>query len=111
VANTKLRSLYLWEGVSVLIGEEGGWGPGPLWTGMEKRNVLPPQRFEPWIVKPVASHYTDSEILAGIDMIFIYCNWVSTWWQWLINSVSLESSGRIFTVNKKIKFYAFLKNW
>jgi hypothetical protein len=19
------------------------------------------------------------------DMIFIYCNWVSTWWQWSVN--------------------------
>ena len=83
------------------------WGPGLVWTGMEKRKYLAPTAVRPWIVKTVASLYTDSEILVGIDMIFIYCSWVSTGWQWSVDTVSLRSSGRIFIVNKKINFYMY----
>jgi hypothetical protein len=40
----------------VLIVQEAGWAPGPVWTGAEK---LPPPGFNPRTVKPVVSRYTD----------------------------------------------------
>ena len=41
---------------SVLIVQEAGWAPGPVWTGAE--NLAPPG-FDPRNVQPVASRYTD----------------------------------------------------
>ena len=40
----------------VPIVQESGWAPGPVWTGAE---ISPPPGFDPRIVKPVASRYTD----------------------------------------------------
>jgi hypothetical protein len=40
----------------VSIVQEGGWAPGPVWTGAEN---LPPQGFDPRTIHPVASRYTD----------------------------------------------------
>ena len=40
----------------VPIVQEAGWVPGPVWTGAE--NIAPPG-FDPRIVQPVASRYTD----------------------------------------------------
>jgi hypothetical protein len=40
----------------VPIGQEAGWAPGPVWTGVE--NLAPPG-FDPRTVQPVANRYTD----------------------------------------------------
>ena len=40
----------------VPIVQEGGWAPGPVWTGAE--NLAPPG-FDPRTVQPVASPHTD----------------------------------------------------
>jgi hypothetical protein len=40
----------------VPIVQEAGWAPGQVWTGEE--NLAPPG-FDPRIVQPVASLYTD----------------------------------------------------
>ena len=36
--------------------QEGGWAPGPVWTGAEN---LAPSGFDPRTVQPVCSRYTD----------------------------------------------------
>jgi hypothetical protein len=36
---------------------EGGWTPGPVWTGAENL-APPPPGFDPQTVQPVASRYT-----------------------------------------------------
>jgi len=41
----------------VPIVQEAGWAPGPVWIGAE--NLAPPPGFDPRIVQPVASRYTD----------------------------------------------------
>jgi hypothetical protein len=41
----------------VPIVQEAGWAPGPVWTGVE--NLAPPSGFNPWMIQPVASRYTD----------------------------------------------------
>ena len=41
----------------VLIVQEAGWAPGPVWTDAE--NLAPPPGFDPRTVQPVASRYTD----------------------------------------------------
>jgi hypothetical protein len=38
------------------IVQEAGWTPGPFWTGAESVAV---PGFDPGIVKPLASRYTD----------------------------------------------------
>jgi hypothetical protein len=40
----------------LLIVQEAGWAPGPVWIGAE--NLAPPG-FDPRIVQPVGSRYTD----------------------------------------------------
>ena len=35
VVNATPRPLYSWERAQVLILQEGGWDPGPIWTGVE----------------------------------------------------------------------------
>ena len=47
VVNATLRSLHRWEGAPVPIVREAGWAPGPVWTGLEKTNFLPPSWFNP----------------------------------------------------------------
>jgi hypothetical protein len=41
---------------TVLIVQDAGWAPGPVWTGAE--NLAPPG-FDPRTVLPVFIHYTD----------------------------------------------------
>jgi len=41
---------------TVPIVQEGGWAPGPVWTGAEN---LAPSGLDPRTVQPVASRYTD----------------------------------------------------
>jgi hypothetical protein len=43
----------------VLIVQEAGWAPGPVWAGAE--NLTPPG-LDPLTTQPVASHYTDYAI-------------------------------------------------
>ena len=45
----------------VPIGQEAGWAPGPVWTGVEYLALL---GFNPQTIQPVASRYTDCAILA-----------------------------------------------
>jgi hypothetical protein len=42
--------------VPVLIVQEAGWAPGPVWTGAE--NFVPPG-FDPRTVRPAASLYSE----------------------------------------------------
>ena len=42
------------EGAPVLIEQEAGWAPQPVWTFRELKNILPLPVFEPRIVQPVA---------------------------------------------------------
>jgi hypothetical protein len=56
-----LRPVYFTSGKgSVLIVQEGGWAPGPVWTGAE--NLAPHLDSVPG--QPVASRYTDWAIAA-----------------------------------------------
>ena len=41
---------------------EAGWAPGQA-QSEQVQKILLPQGFDPWIVQPVASHYTDYAIL------------------------------------------------
>ena len=41
--------------------QEGGWAPGPVWTGAQ--NLAPSPEFDPRTVQPVVSRYTDSPTL------------------------------------------------
>jgi hypothetical protein len=59
----------------VPIVQEAGWAPGPVWTGAE--NLAPPG-FDPRIVQPIASHYTDwatrpTSPVYIYDIIQIFC--------------------------------------
>ena len=47
----------------VLIIQEAGWAPGPVWTDGENL-ASPPPGFDPQTVQPVASRYTDCGISA-----------------------------------------------
>jgi len=47
----------------VLIGEESGWAPGPVWTDAENL-APPPTGFDPRTAQPVARCYTDWAIPA-----------------------------------------------
>ena len=42
----------------VLIVQEAGWDPGPVWTGAE--SLASPPGFDPRTIQPVAIRYTDS---------------------------------------------------
>jgi len=42
----------------VLLVEEAGWTPVPIWTGVEKRKSHAPSGFEPITVQLVARRYT-----------------------------------------------------
>jgi hypothetical protein len=47
----------------VLIVQEAGWAPGPVWTNAEN---LPPPGFDPRTVQPIASRYTDYATLETV---------------------------------------------
>ena len=49
---------------TVIIVQEAGWVPGPVWTGAENLAPPPPQGFDSRTVQPVASRYTDWAIPA-----------------------------------------------
>jgi len=53
--------LYPWERKPVSTAKEAGWTPGLVWMGAEN---LALSGFDPRTFRPVASHYTDSAILA-----------------------------------------------
>ena len=53
----------------VLIVQEAGWAPGPVWTGGISR---PRPGFDPRSVQPVASRYTDWAVPAHVVPIYIY---------------------------------------
>jgi hypothetical protein len=46
----------------VLIAKEAGWASGPAGC---KQKILPPLRFDPQTIQPVASCYTDCVVLAA----------------------------------------------
>jgi hypothetical protein len=46
----------------VPILQEPEWAPVPAWTGVGKRNSLPPPEFEHRNVQPVAICYTDNAV-------------------------------------------------
>jgi len=56
VANAMLQALYPWERDPVPILQEAGWTSGLVWRGTEK---LTPRGFEPLIIQPVSSCFTD----------------------------------------------------
>jgi hypothetical protein len=49
--NVTRRHIYPWERDHIPILREGGWAPGPVWTGAE--NLAPPG-FDPRTVQPMA---------------------------------------------------------
>ena len=51
---------------SVIIVQEAGWAPGPVWTGAE--NLAPPG-FDPRTVQPVANRYTDWTIRPTTEQV------------------------------------------
>jgi len=54
--NATAQPLYPLQRDTVSIVQEAGWAPGSVWTSAE---ISPPPGFDPQIVQPVASRYTD----------------------------------------------------
>jgi hypothetical protein len=50
-----------------------GCAPGPVWTGAENFAPSPPG-FDPQIVQPVASHYTDCAISGPFYIYIVECD-------------------------------------
>jgi hypothetical protein len=63
VINAKPRPLYTRERDPVPTVQEGGWAPGPVWTGAEK---LTPTGIRSTERPGVASRYTDCAVAAHI---------------------------------------------
>jgi hypothetical protein len=61
-----LATLPLGKEPLVPIGKEAGWAPEPIWTNLERREILPllGLKLLPLAVQPIASLYTDCTILA-----------------------------------------------
>ena len=58
------RSLYRRESTPVLIVQQAGWGPEPVFVVLEKRKYLTLPGLEPRTVQPIYSHYTDCDVPA-----------------------------------------------
>jgi len=67
VVNATPRPLYRRERAPVPIVQEAGWTPGPVWTGLEKTNFLPPSWFEHRNVQALTSCYIAYAVPAGLE--------------------------------------------
>jgi len=76
VVNVTSRALYPQESDPISTVLEGGWAPGPVWTGT--KNLAPPG-FDPHIIDPVARSYTHYAVPALEEhMGSKITNWILT---------------------------------